>query len=140
MQLFHGSRFNHRVLSPAIKHTGTKVEWDDTESNEWLYATSEENDAVLFGLFSYIEQTSPIEGLHLDGKEVTLDGEPVNLDGIVIFVYTLDKTDDWTLVNNDVNGYAEEYKTKSDVRPLHVKRVNALKFLKSNGYTVKYSG
>jgi hypothetical protein len=54
--LYHGSGFKHSELKPGIQHSGVKVEWDKTESNEYLYADEIKENAISMAFASAIEK------------------------------------------------------------------------------------
>lgn len=117
MHLYHGSGYRHSELKPGIHYTGEKVQWDKTESNEWLYATTVMEEAISQGFASVVEKHFKVARFQsIDNQLIfTFDG-PVpakaSLAGLTVYLYTLDWDKAmWVRVDNLVNGMANEYKT-----------------------------
>ncbi|MNO12938.1 hypothetical protein D3C76_25570 [compost metagenome] len=117
--LYHGSGYKHTELKPGIHYTGKKVEWDQTESNEWLYATCLLEEAIAQGFASVIEKHYKLDHYHSVGNEVVMtftDTVPKqeDLEKLQVFLYKIDwDTSVWIKVNNLHNGMSNEYKTKA---------------------------
>lgn len=134
MILFHGSSHKHAELKPGIQHTSKKIEWDETESNEFLYATNKQDDAIIFGLFSYIEQNRGGQNFHMDNKKLSADCPAFPLSEATVYLYSVLDKGEWAPVGNKHNGYTREYKTQETVYPLSVKKIDIAKHLRANGY------
>lgn len=122
--LYHGSMFKQTELKPGFKHTGKVVRWDKTESNEWLYVTSDPDEAKLLGIASALEKVYKTKGYHyVEGKReltITTGGVKVSLDDLrklPVYLYRLygDVSDGWQLNYNLTNGITTEYKTQSTI-------------------------
>lgn len=120
--LYHGSKFKQDSLKPGIHYTGNITRWDETESNEYLYATPDREEAIRQGIASTIEKMFDIDRFELNKKHMLLKYSPdakklPSLDaimGLTIYLYTIHyrKEDGWMVVNNKVNGLGDrEYKT-----------------------------
>lgn len=125
MKLYHGSKYSHTELKPGIKHTGEKKQWDETESNEYLYATTSKDDAIGMALASTVEQSYLLDRFQhhdnviritvAEGKEMpTLE----DLLKLKVYVYTIefDSKDGWEKVKNQHNNMDGEYRTKKTLK------------------------
>lgn len=122
--LYHGSRFKQTELKPGFLHTGVLVEWDETESNKFLYATTVFNTAAELGFASSIEKAFNVDRFHVDKGIIciqTPDALKVEqLYNIPVFIYTircLDK-DCWVKNANEHNGLDTEYKTNRTIHAI----------------------
>jgi len=52
--LFHGSGFDQSELMPGFYRSGNLVKWDETESNMFLYTTTEREVAIGQGFASTV--------------------------------------------------------------------------------------
>lgn len=119
-KLYHGSGFCQTELKPGIHHTGELVQWDKTESNEWLYATTLMEEAIAQGFASVVEKHYMLARFRSEGKHLTLVFDrqvpsQKDLEALQVFLYTLDWRvgDKWVKVDNLHNGMTNEYKTKA---------------------------
>jgi len=109
---------------PGFLRSGVLVEWDKTESNRFLYATSVLNTAWELGFASSIEKAFDIERFHVhQGKILIQTQEPItveDLEKVPVYLYTIhyqDK-DGWVKNFNEHNGLDTEYKTKQTIRAI----------------------
>lgn len=121
--LFHGSRYLTNVLKPGIEYTGKEVRWDKTESNRWLYATTNQSDAISFAVMSILEHLGFGGGYHFHDNVLTIE-EKEPKDGYLslfkeqpTYLYTITdpKAHGFFKVGNEFNGYTEEWKTTKNV-------------------------
>lgn len=117
--LYHGSGYKHPELKPGIMHSGELQKWDQTESNEYLYATTLMEEAIAQGFASCIEKDYKLSRYQSAGDTITIyiDG-PVpslrELSGLTMYLYKIDWDKSiWVKVDNLHNGMNNEYKTKS---------------------------
>jgi hypothetical protein len=122
--LYHGSKFKQTELKPGFLHTGVLVKWDKTESNEFLYATTEFNTAAELGFASSLEKIFTMDCFHVDKGHIVIQTPDkittTQLEQAVVYIYTiecLDK-DNWIKNDNEHNGLDTEYKTKCTVRSI----------------------
>lgn len=142
--LFHGSGYRNNELKPGIHYTGKLVQWDKTESNEWLYASSCPKDATEQGFFSTIEKKYDVSRSRSSGSELIIefrDKVPTvqEIHNLPLFLYVIgfDK-DIWQKVNNQHNGLTTEYKTKEIIDGKHIitcDKIEVKRFL--NGRNLK---
>lgn len=133
MLIYHGSKYEHKVLQPAFKHTGIEVNWDQTESNHYLYATKSSDAATDMGFASALEQSFKIRRVQTRGNNIriTIEEGPLptreDLLKISVYLYTIDKKpeDGWEPVNNRFNNMADEFKTKNDIEA-NIKKVEKI--------------
>lgn len=123
MYLYHGSKYKHRELKPGFMWTGEEKNWDQTESNRFLYATKARDAAIDMGFASALEQDFLLKRIQTRGNRVviTIESGPMptrdDLKKIVVYVYKIDKkdADGWQEVNNRFNNMAEEYKSDKNI-------------------------
>ncbi|MNZ37467.1 hypothetical protein D3C78_549130 [compost metagenome] len=119
--LYHGSGYQQPELKPGIMHSGVKQEWDQTESNEWLYATTLLEEAIAQGFASVVEKHYKLNRYKSAGNDVMLCFEgPLphmeDLEKLNVYLYKIDWHKElWTKVDNLHNGMTNEYKTKAIV-------------------------
>lgn len=118
--LYHGSGYHQEELKPGIHYTGVKVEWDKTESNEWLYASSVMEEAIAQGFCSVVEKTFQLCRFQSHGSELVFifDGKLPSLEDLSkldVFLYNIRNLPEhkWVKVNNLHNGMDNEFKTTS---------------------------
>lgn len=122
--LYHGSRFKQTELKPGFLHTGVLVEWDETESNKFLYATSVYNTAMELGFASSIEKAFDVDHFHVDKGIISIqtpdDLKIEQLYNLPVFIYTLQCLDGdcWMKNANEHNGLDTEYKTNRTIRAI----------------------
>lgn len=123
--LYHGSRFKQTELMPGFLRSGVLVEWDKTESNHFLYATSVRNTAVELGFASSLEKMFDIERFHVhEGTILIQTQEEIDINSlgtVLVYLYTINcfETDGWVKNFNEHNGLDTEYKTKQTVRNIN---------------------
>lgn len=124
-RLYHASSYLQEELKPGIAYTGEKVEWDETESNEWLYATSNKEAAIAQGLASAIEHHWLLHRFQSSGNHLafTFDaGTPVptrrDLERLKVYLYVIHAhvADGWVKNSNTHNKLRSEYRTQNTVR------------------------
>lgn len=126
--LLHASAYHSSDLAPGFKRTHELVKWDDTESNEWLYAGVDRLDVLLQGYGGYMERAYNSTRLQVNGRRVTVwfDELPEDVAPPTIYLYTVspDESDGWVPVENKINTHFKEYKTKNTV---HYKKVEEVR-------------
>lgn len=123
LYLYHGSMYKQPELMPGFKRSGELVQWDQTESNEWLYASSDRDEAIMLGISSAIEKNWLLDRYHYDAKrkEITIDtSEHFTLSDVMklpVYLYTIagESDDRWVPNLNLNNGILSEYKTQNTV-------------------------
>ncbi len=129
--LYHGSTFLHDELKPGFHHTGQLVQWDHTESNHFLYASTLEKDAFDQAFAGWLERTYQIDHYQSkDGKiTVTLSTQkvptPEELEGVTVYVYEIAvHPEDWWVKNNNLhNNLTTEWKTENVIPKSHIVKV-----------------
>lgn len=117
--LYHGSHYSQNELMPGYKRSGKLVEWDKTESNKWLYATTVQEEAIILGFASAVEKHFDLHHFRVINKgylEFIFNERPPHVDEMCrleLYLYTIHKatSDGWVKVNNTVNGMDTEWKT-----------------------------
>lgn len=120
MHLYHGSGFKQDELMPGFKRSGKLVQWDVTESNEWLYAAVNKEEAISMGFASILEKTFTVKRFKTEGRCILIEIESgriptlAELKALQVYLYTIQKDDKsgWVRVNNLYNDLKDEYKTK----------------------------
>lgn len=131
--LYHGSGYSVDKLMPGILYGENLVVWDETESNEWLYASSNKEEAILQGLASVLEKTHGLMQLSYEGNSIRLFFENTIstsdvIDSLTVYLYTVSSLG-WSKVNNIVNGSSTEYKTNQSVDITSRVKVDLQEFL-----------
>jgi hypothetical protein len=124
MKLHHGSKYNHTELKPGYERVGKTINWDQTESNEYLYATVSKEAAIGMSLASTVEQSYLLDRFqhHDNVIRITVsEGQLPTIEDLLklqTYVYTIrfDQKDGWVEVNNKFNNMSGEYKTKNTLK------------------------
>ena len=122
--LYHGSRYQQNELMPGFKRSGRLVRWDETESNEFLYTTSDRAAAIELGFASSIEKEFDIDRFHVDENKIQIQTDkPLSLyrlKQVPLFLYTIsfEDRDGWIKNRNTNNGLCTEYKTKNTIHAI----------------------
>lgn len=150
MYLYHGSGYKQDELMPGFKRSGKLVQWDVTESNEWLYAAVHKEEAIAMGFASTLEKLFQIKRYKTQGREILVEIESgriptqADLNAVQVYLYTIQKDDksQWVLVNNAYNDLKEEYKTKATLTDCLVKveAIDMAKWLAGKKITVRGPG
>lgn len=124
MKLYHGSGYKTDILRPGFYYTHQLEQWDETESNEWLYASTDKDEAILNGLASAVGKVSLLNKMHYDDKEVVLYVEDhlqkSKVDALKVYLYEIEADNEfewWLSVNNKSNNSVTECKTKQSIKP-----------------------
>lgn len=148
--LYHGSMFDigKDPLKPGFYHTYEEVFWDGgLESNKYLYATTNCEEAVVLGIGSMIEKRFGLDHFQVDGKVIRVKGavftDKDQLKNELVYLYTLKPrpTDGWEKNSNPHNGIVTEWKTPKEVpnRGIIKVAIPVAKWLEDNRYTVHFS-
>jgi hypothetical protein len=123
MILYHGSGYRHTELKPGFHHTGVEVNWDEVESNHYLYASTVREDAIDQGFASQMEQKFAIRRYRSTGRsgqgKIQIELDPAfpvtdeEIEKIKVYVYRIKKLpqDGWVKNNNPHNNLSTEWKT-----------------------------
>jgi len=120
--LYHGSGYNQNELMPGYKRSGKLVQWDETESNEWLYATTSKATAITLGFCSKIEKIYDVKRCVTHGNEIKITfynnrvPSKSELERLQVYLYTIEFDNNWVSNSNKHNKLTTEYKTKSTIR------------------------
>lgn len=121
--LYHSSMYLQDELMPGFKRSGKLVEWDHMESNRFLYATTEREQALVQGFASAVEKTWKVVNFQARGRRitVTIDGphpSVADVHGLQIYLYTIrfDPIDGWQKNNNPFNGMLTEWVTQATIQ------------------------
>lgn len=129
--LFHGSPWKTDDLKPGFLRTGKLKEYDQTESNRYLYATDQIDEAVFQGFCSLLERHYDIASFHSEGKliEIRMDSFVLPTIAAVSWlelwcyhIVTLEE-DGWERVNSEQNPGYPEYRTQSTIPPARCRAV-----------------
>lgn len=141
--LYHGSIFESKELKPSYLITKIKNQWDDTESNEYLYSTTDKNLAIMMGAAAECERMGAIS-VHTTENEFKAVWENAYPRSVLhytkIYIYTItnDPKDKWIKVNNKNNLTVDEYKTKSIISKdnFTVEELDFKQWAKSNNINI----
>lgn len=122
--IYHGSAFNHEELKPGFKRSGKLVSWDETESNKYLYATTDRDAAVILGFASSLDKHYLLDRFITNDNKIIiqLGNKPLpfleDLLKIDVYLYqiTFDEKDGWIHNHNEYNNLTTEYKTKNTIK------------------------
>jgi hypothetical protein len=110
-------------IKPGFHHTGEITEWDYTESNKYLYATTEKDQAIIQGFISACEKTWPVNRVLVRGNKITvgIEGNHPEINevhALTVYLYTLNvhSDDQWEKNNNAFNGMTSEWVTQQTIR------------------------
>lgn len=136
--LYHGSMYNQKELMPGFKRSGVEVKWDKTESNHFLYATTERSIAENLGFASAIEKKFHLKSFHCKGDTLVAESDlnltMEDLASLEVHIYTIEiKPDDnWVKNNNEHNRMDSEYKTKNTIENIEkTEPLNIVEWLKN---------
>lgn len=124
-RLYHASSYLHDELKPGIAYTGEKVQWDEFESNEWLYATSNKEKAIEQGLASAVEHRWLLHRFQSTGDSLVFTFDHGShrpsrrdLEQLQIYLYVIHPhvADGWVKNHNPHNKLRSEYRTQNTVR------------------------
>lgn len=145
--LYHGSRFKQPELMPGFNRSGKLVQWDETESNLFLYASSVKDVAIELGFASAIEKLFNVTRFRVENKEITIETElsisQNDLAHAPVYLYTIacQAKDGWKKNNNEHNGIDTEFKTQRTIlNILQCERVDIKEWLKQYQVTLKNTG
>jgi hypothetical protein len=128
--LYHASGYRQEELMPGFRRSGKKVQWDKTESNAYLYATTDREEAISQAFASMMEKTFDVVRYQTGNDKIkaTVRGKKMptlaEIHEIRIYLYTIeyDPKDGWIKVNNKFNKLDTEYKTDHQIDTNIIKR------------------
>lgn len=142
--LYHCSAYsNKELLRPGIKHTGKIVEWDNGESNEYLYATTDKEEALSLGFATAIEHKYKLDRYTTKGNQITIASSDnilfKELSKLEFYLYSIQvkPEDGWIKNNNPNNQITTEWKTDQDISSFDAEKVDVHKWLKTKYITIK---
>jgi hypothetical protein len=122
--LYHGAIGEYSSLMSGFSRTGELVKWDETESNQYLYATSSREEAISQGFASIVEKHWRLARYRTKGREIEISVEAgttlptlSQLRNLVICLYTIKTYPEhaWVKNTNEFNGLDTEYKTEKNI-------------------------
>jgi hypothetical protein len=128
--LYHGSTYKQDELMPGFMHTGELIQWDKTESNKYLYATSERETAIALGFASAVDKKYRMDRFSSDNNTFSfiIDENKLpsksELEKLDVYLYEIefDKGSGWIKNHNQHNGLTTEYKTNEVIKPELINR------------------
>lgn len=127
--IYHGSYYDTVILKPSFKHTNELVTWDETESNKYLYSTTDKWLAITMGLASALSQIGIlVDEFSVEDNVIYIAADVKVTQSILrdithIYLYTLELNNDWVKVNNEHNGVDTEYKTDKTIENIIRKEI-----------------
>lgn len=107
------------VLKPGFFHTHELVRWDGTESNRYLYATTNHEVAIDQAVASLLEKRFKATRFRTNGNAIDVwienkGKEDPDLSGFSVWLYSIFTTPSqgWEKVNNAQNNLDDEWKTR----------------------------
>lgn len=153
--LYHGSGFKQNELQPGFKRSGELISWDQTESNKYLYATTDKDSAITLGFASAVDKKYLLDRfintddkviIKLSDKKLPSVSELLSID-VYLYEIRYDEKDGWIKNYNKHNNLNTEYKTKQTIRSnlVRVNKVNIEHYFKDKSIRVSndrpgYSG
>ena len=145
--LYHSSNYiATSVLKPGFEYTGKLVEWDEGESNKYLYATTDKEAAISLGFASAIEHTYLLDGFHTDGDKIEIESPAKNLSltdlqklKVQLYTIKVEVGQDWIKNNNLTNHLDTEYKTDNHITNFSRQEVNMVEWLKDKNIKITTS-
>lgn len=122
--LYHGAIGEYTSLKSGFARTGELVRWDETESNQFLYATSNREEAISQGFASIVEKQWRLSRYRTRGREIEISIEAgttlptlSQLRNLTICLYTIRTCPEheWLKNANEFNGLDTEYKTEKNI-------------------------
>lgn len=146
--LYHGALGIYETLMSGFARTGELVKWDQTESNEFLYATSSREEAISQGFASAVEKRWLLNRYQTSGHRITISIEPgstlptlAQLKTIDVYLYTIHTSpdQDWKKNTNEFNGLDTEYKTAKNIygQDFRQEKVNIAEWLLRKNVSIK---
>lgn len=141
--LYHASAFETRELMPGFKRTGVLVSWDKTESNQWLYASTDCEAVLSLGFASALEKMFLLDRFTTDGDYITIiASNPISrheLEMVDVHIYTIKPSpaDGWVKNNNQSNHLTTEWKTQKTVQYTSREELDIGAWLKTKKITLK---
>ena len=134
--LYHASPYSNEVIKPGIEHSGELRQWDETESNRFVYASSSKAEALVNGIASCVENFFG-EKFKLTRMQYTEGRLVVEGDGHLdwndlcerdVFLYLVKGrvSHGWVPVNNANNGSDTEWKTAETIHPVDYTKIQLL--------------
>ena len=147
-KLYHGSAYHQTELMPGFNRTGRLVEWDKTENNKFLYATTDEYSAIELGFASSIEKKftlnrfkSAAKALLIETPDKSLTVAELNKLDVFLYTITVNEEDGWVKNSNRHNGILTEFKTGRTITSIdNCKKIDVKTWLSDFDVRVKYVG
>lgn len=141
MFVYHGSAYDQKKLQPGFNHTKQLVQWDDVESNQYLYGTTDKTQATVLGFAALLDKNYGLTEFHHRGKKITvvLDDKSVKSllkKDLIVYLYSCNKDNLWIKNNNPKNNLSTEYKTQETITPARKTRINITDWLSEHGYSL----
>lgn len=143
-KLYHGSAWRNVVLKPGIHYGGVEKQWDETESNRFLYATRDRNLAVAMGMVGLLEDYA-FDRFHYgeDGINIETDTDAGvilrGLEGKYVYLYVIVVREDqgWVKVRNKHNNAVDEWKTDTVLSEgWEIEDVRVTEWLRQNRFRI----
>ena len=140
--LYHGSMWkrNDKRLFPGFYMSGELKKWDGTESNKFLYACTDKDEAIRQAVYAMLEGKFRVTGIQNEGKKIVVTANDVVLPKDVlnetVYLYHIPVLgrDEWVKVNNAQNGLSNEWKTPNSVAFTEMHHIHLKQFLR--GYEI----
>ena len=153
--LYHGSKFanNGKPLTPGFFHSGEEVFWDGKfESNRYLYACDNKDNAILLGIGSMAEKEFNTIGFvyELNGDEahflfetdelITEKELQEKLKDKSVYLYTIrvKREHEWIENKNACNNIEGEYKTLKHIpsKDYVQSEIKVMQWLEKNNWKI----
>lgn len=121
--LYHGSAYRTSLLKPGLKASMAPKHYDQTESNAYLYATPERDEALFHAFCGIIEHHYNAKRVRKDQDQIQIDLEDslvptlAALSPLQLYLYRFcpEPDDQWVLVDSAQNPGYPEYKSQAEI-------------------------
>lgn len=121
--LYHASAFAHSVLKPGFQRSHQLMHWDVSESNTFLYATTEKHAAIDQGIAGAFEKRYGLKRFQITDQSISIHTEEQHVVAadvlrLEVYLYTISPPlpdNGWLHNHNEHNGLKTEWKTNQTV-------------------------
>ena len=139
--IYHGSCYLKDKLMPGFERASVLMRWDQFESNKFLYATIDREQAIAQAFVDAVDKRYPLSQIVIGSDEIALKfsdyklPSKLELSALDVYVYHIpfdreDLENPW-IQNLTENGSNHEHKTEQIIRDFEVEKVNLEEWMHS---------